>query len=67
MEKFELALKALSLAAAAAKSAVAARELYEKFVEQAERTNEFTPEQVADLRARAKVEFASEASQPSGR
>ena len=67
MNGFALALQALELTAAAMSAAAAARRVYEGVRAQAERTNEFTPEQVAELDAKAEAIFASAAQQESGR
>lgn len=67
MTKFELALKALQLAIAAADALQRAREVYDAIAEQAKRDSELTPEQAAALDEKAKAIFASPASHPSGR
>lgn len=65
--KFALLLKILEAAAAAADALTRIRRLYLEFKAEAQRANELTPEQSAELDAKAEVIFASEASQPSGR
>lgn len=67
MATFLLIMQALQVTSAAIDAAAKGRELYKKLREQAERTNELTPEQIAELDAFAETVFGSEASKPSGR
>jgi ribosomal protein L17 len=67
MEKLALIIQGIQLATSAVQAANEARSLVEKMIAQAERDKEFTPAQVAELREKAAIAFASPASQPSGR
>jgi len=62
-----MALKALELAAAAADAAAKAKEVANILKKHAQQSQELTPEQSAELDAKAEAIFASDASQPSGR
>lgn len=62
-----MALMALKLAATAAQAAAEAKQVYEQFKEQAQRTRAFTPEESAELDAEEARIKASAAQQKSGR
>lgn len=64
---FVALLEILNIVAATAEAAVRARQTYNKLKEAALQNKELTPEQAAQLDARAEAIFASAASQPSGR
>lgn len=67
MSEFQFALLALQGVAATAKAAAAAKEVYDKFVQQARRTKSMTDEESAELDARAAAIFSSPEQELSGR
>jgi hypothetical protein len=67
MTKFQMALMALQTVSAATKALADARQVYEVFKAEAARTQELTPEENAELDAKAAEIEASEAQKPSGR
>jgi hypothetical protein len=60
-------VKVLELTAAATSAAAQAREVYNALRESAQQAEQLTPEQAAELDAKAEAVFSSPASQPSGR
>lgn len=63
----QLIIEILEIAATTAAAAARARAAYESVRQAMKQTHELTPEQEADLDARAEAIFSSEASKPSGR
>lgn len=65
--QYKILLQVLEWMAVAMDAAAKARAVYNALRESAQQSEELTPEQTADLDARAEAIFASDASQPSGR
>lgn len=65
--KFALILELLEIVAMTLSAAAKARAAYQSVRDAMQQTHELTPEQEAQLDARAEAIFASEASKPSGR
>lgn len=67
MDAFTLAIKGLEAAAAAAAAYASARAIAVDLKTAAQQSKELTPEQSAELDAKAEAIFASPEAQPSGR